>query len=452
MAGRNAPPGDPPDGNRYPRWMLNEDEFGHTIALQMKVRPTEDSNQQTDTELRLPSDPFVIGSAVLLALGSNDARKVHASKEARGSKYILRTNSRSICEKLKQIKQLPDQTAVEIIEHPTLNTVHGVLYDPDTIDQPDNYILENLKDQGICGVRRIKKRQGDTLVNTPLLVISIKGTVLPQFIYFGLLRMKVRQYYPSPMLCYRCANYGHSKNRCDQTKNQPVCLNCSGTHELREQCKYAAFCKHCKSDHPPTSRECPVYREEEAIIRLKTNRGLTYAEARSEHREAHKGPSFSSIAKSSIRPDIDGKDRTIELLRKEIESLKEMISELKSAKGKKQHTPPQLHSLTTDDESIENTSISSIEPSSNNLSGSVTGSASVQKNLCISLEKINTRSTTKSIDNPIGNNYDKNYGDPTRANKRKDTERKKDGLPDSPERKKGSTHLDLNQVRKPKRK
>lgn len=287
MAGRSAPSGEPPDGNRCPGWMLSEDELGQTIALQMKVRTTEGCKTATgsETERHLPVDPFVIGNAVLLALGTNDARKVHASKEARGTRYVLRTNSRSICEKLKQIRELPDHTPVEIIEHPSLNVVQGVLYDVDTVNKSEEYIFQNLENQGVCGVRRIKKRSGNALVNTPLLVLTIRGSVLPQFIYFGLLRIKIRQYYPTPMLCFRCANYGHSKKYCDEKKYQLICMNCSGVHDIIEgiPCQSPAFCKNCKNDHSPRSKDCPVYREEEAIIRLKTDRGLTYAEARSEY-------------------------------------------------------------------------------------------------------------------------------------------------------------------------
>lgn len=223
MAGRSGPSGDPPDNTRIPKWMLREDELGHTIALialLMKARKV-DANENVDgaqTEPSLPTDPFVVANAVLLALGTKDARKVHASKEARGSRYILRTNSRSICEKLKQIRELSDNIPVEVIEHPTLNFVQGVIYDVDTIDKSEEYIQENLKDQGVCGVRRIKKRRDKVLVNTPLLVLTIHGSVLPEFLYFGLLRIKIRQYYSSPMMCYRCANYGHTKKRCDEKK------------------------------------------------------------------------------------------------------------------------------------------------------------------------------------------------------------------------------------------
>lgn len=157
------PPRDPPDKGRVPEWMLRDDELMQTTALLMQVRKTDDDNADTTTTKvvpRLPTDHFLIGNAVLLALGPGDADKVHASKEAGGAKYILRTKSKSVCEKLKQIRELPDKTPIEIVEHPMLNTVQGVVFESDGINQTEAYILKNLQSQGVTAVRRIKKRVG----------------------------------------------------------------------------------------------------------------------------------------------------------------------------------------------------------------------------------------------------------------------------------------------------
>lgn len=453
MAGRSAPSGDPPDGSRCPGWMLREDELGQTIALQMRVRSTEDdiSANGSEAERRLPADPFVIANAVILALGTNDARKVDASKEARGSRYILRTNSKSICEKLKQIRELPDHTPVEVIEHPSLNVVHGVLFDSDTIDKSEDYILQNMEGQGVCGVRRIKKRSGNRLINTPLLVITFRGSVLPQLVYFGLIRVNIRQYYPTPMLCYRCANYGHARKHCDEKKYQLICMNCSGMHDMIEgqPCEAPAFCKNCEGDHSPKSKECPMYREEEAIIRLKTNRGLTYAEARSEFRESHRGPSYSCVTKSRLRTETDEKDRTIALLRKEIDTLKEMITALQAQIVNNNQLFRSRSSSVSANESIENVSISTEEPSAEQETYCSSALGTRPKAFHSSIEKMTTRSMTKSRTNGI--EFEKNYTDSTKSNKRKGNDCKKDSSPDSPERKKGTRPKNADKLSHSKR-
>lgn len=455
MVGHNrAPPSDPPDGGTLPDWLLGEDELGQVIALQMRVRQTPDENSD-ENELSLPSDPFLIGSAVILALGSVDARKVHASKEARGSRYILRTKSRSICEKLKQISELPDHTPVEVIEHPGLNVVQGVVYDLDTIDKSEEYIKQHLQEQGVCSVRRITKRRANTVTNTPLLVVTFRGSILPKYIYFGVLRINVRQYYQSPMFCYRCANFGHTKKNCDDSKNQLICLNCSGTHKLIEgtPCTKPAYCKNCQQEHSPTSKECPIYREEEAIIRLKTNRGLTYAEARREFREANKGSSYASAVQSRLRIEAEDKDRTIGLLKAEIETLKQMVSNLKSQIGKNRRDPHRSTNQSNNDSNGNDfsedapTDALRISP----LAATVKAARLVapsqpresalkatSKAFHISLERIDQKHTDKTPDHMDI--------DPTRSSKRKGVDNKKDSPPDSPERKRGGSTSDLGRT------
>lgn len=74
-------------------------------------------------------------------------------------KYVLRTNSRLTAEKLLTIKNLVDGTLVEVVPNSTLNSVEGVVYEPDSIndDEDEEKILDYLKSQGVTKVRRIRK-------------------------------------------------------------------------------------------------------------------------------------------------------------------------------------------------------------------------------------------------------------------------------------------------------
>lgn len=324
------PPPVPPDTGPIPEWMLGDDELSQRIVLMMRVRITE--NIVLQSEPRLPNDHFLIGNAITLALGSTDAAKVEASKEARGARYILRTKNKSIVTKLMQIRELPDKTPVEVIEHPTLNTVQGVVFEPDSVDLSKEYICRNLESQGVCDARHITKRDGNQSRNTPLIVLTFKGTILPKYVYFGRLRVGVRIYFPSPMMCFRCANFGHSRKNCDTTKYRQICLTCSGTHELIQgtQCTLPAHCQNCDRAHSPVSKQCPIYLEEEAIIRLKINRGLSFSEARAEYRKEKGNTCLSSVIQGRLRNEEDEKDRTIKLLQEQILSLQKTVVALKA--------------------------------------------------------------------------------------------------------------------------
>lgn len=438
MAGHSKPPpSDPPDHGRCPAWMIGDDELQHTIALQMRVRSNDDDEAGTN-EARLPADPFIVGNAVLLALGPSNARKVSASKEARGARYILRTNSKAISEQLQKITELPDKTPIEVIPHPTLNFVQGLVYDVDTVNHTEEALLVNLRSQGICKVRRIKKREGETYRNTPLLVLSFEGSVVPQHVYFGLLRIAVKTYYPSPLLCFRCANYGHSKKACDSTKFPEVCLNCSDSHEKVDVCQNPPFCKNCQGDHKPIAKVCPNYRQEEAIIQVKVDRNLSYAEARANWRAVNSNRSYANTVQDRLRHDETEKDKIIKTLQQEVESLRNVILELKT----------QISSLNNTSQLNASASTSTPKPKGQTIKNTVdTGSGRIPVVALNRLSEIEQYSKhhssvksalTSNSNSSLNEDPDDNMGfEMTRSNKRKGTKNKSD--PESPERKKGGT-------------
>ncbi|XP_055612866.1 uncharacterized protein LOC129759439 [Uranotaenia lowii] len=320
---------EPPDrrgGNStsYPGWMLGPDDLGETRILLMRAKPKPDKKG----EERLPSKPFMIAQTIQLTVGYHEASKIHTTKEGQGSRYVFRTSSKSISEKLMGIKTLLDDTEVEVIPHPSLSFVEGVLFDHDTIDEDESFILEQLKSQGVTKVRRIIKKIGEKRKNTPLLILTFQASKRPEYIFIGMIRSKIRPYYPSPMICFRCAEYGHGKNKCP-TEN-PVCLKCSKMHTLEENetCQNDPYCLHCQGNHFPMARDCPKYKEEAAIIKLKVDQGLSFGEARTIFRDSMRNTTFKSIVQQRLSTEVDEKDRTIQILREELAAVKNELRKL----------------------------------------------------------------------------------------------------------------------------
>lgn len=463
------PPKVPPDRGTLPEWMLGDDEFSQSIVLIMKVRVTEnvenieniDSESEHDVsetprKPRLLNDHFLIGNAVTIAVGPADAAKVHGSKEARGARYILRTKYKSISEKLKQIRELPDKTPVEIIEHPTLNTVQGVVFEPDSIDHSGEYIRHNLESQGVCDARHITKRDGKVVRNTPLIVLTFNGTVLPKFVYFGRLRVSVRCYYPSPMMCFCCANFGHPSKYCDTKKYTQVCLTCSGTtHELIKgaKCSLPAHCKNCGQDHSPVSKQCPVYREEEAIIRLKIDRRLSYSEARAEYRKANGGTSISSVIQGRLHTEETEKDRTIKLLQEQITSLQKTVAILQAqiASGACEQIPKDTNRLQNQESARDGTKSTTLSNSKSNpcLGKPIIHPGTSLKNCYVDLTRLNTdnllvavgksgKDTNRQLSRNTNNGIEEMDFEVVKNTKRKGNAHQNKETPESPERKKGS--------------
>lgn len=271
-----------------------------------------------------------------------------------------------------KLDKLIDGTPVEVINHPTLNVVCGVIYDLDTVNESEDYLKEMLQHEGVVNVRRIRKRVGESFKNLPLVVLSFYGTKLPDYVFFGLMRVQVRAYYPSPLLCFRCGTYGHSKKVCDPTKFQGICLRCAEQHDPNEPppCQRDAHCKKCNGPHAVNSRDCPVYKNEERIIKIKVDQGLSFGEARSMFKSI--SPSYADTAKTNAE---DEKDRTIAHLRKEVEVLRKIVDNLRSkdeALGKqKASSSNSIESAMQNHKNNENASI--YESCSTNITGNKNG-------------------------------------------------------------------------------
>lgn len=337
----------PPDGGTcstqytLPDWMnQNGDRIANQTLLMRAVNasnactfiPSDTPPTPTLPEAKLPTNPFLINKSVEKALGRVSQGLVTAVKEARGTKYVLRTSSKNAFDRLLQMNELIDGTPIEVIPHPSMNFSKGVVYDVDTIEMKENEIQDNLSNQNVVNVRRITKRNGTDTVNTPLVVLTFNEQCPPAYVYYGLIRLPVRRYYPSPLQCYGCAKFGHSRKNCQEN----ICLNCSTNHEITTEnpCTQPIYCRNCeqRNDHGPTDKRCPVYKEEMAIIKFKIDQNITFGEARAELKNRRKSTTYANQLASG-RPVCDGdKDRQIKALKEEIAKKNQQIEETRSLK------------------------------------------------------------------------------------------------------------------------
>ena len=149
----------------------------------------------------LPKNPFVIRMSV----ESSAKRKIEgAFPKKRGDFSSLKVRNKTQGNNLLNLTQLIDGTMVKVSLHPTLNITRYVVSCVDVIDLSDEDLKQHLKDQKVIEVRRITRKEGDRKINTPTMVLTINGTVAPEFIEFGWIRASTRPYYPAPMQCFQC--------------------------------------------------------------------------------------------------------------------------------------------------------------------------------------------------------------------------------------------------------
>ncbi|GFN99156.1 nucleic-acid-binding protein from mobile element jockey [Plakobranchus ocellatus] len=156
---------------------------------------------------------------------------------------------------------------------------------------------------GVTHARRIKVRRGEDKIQNDTVVLTFDSPKPPSRIHAGYLTLEVRPYVPLLMRCYKCQRYGHGKDRCK--KPAAVCVRCGKGGHVERDCSADSHCVNCKGDHAASSKTCPKFLEEQAILRYKAENGGTFQQARKAVVvELHKTIStrtFSSAVKSQLR-------------------------------------------------------------------------------------------------------------------------------------------------------
>ena len=110
--------------------------------------------------------------------------------------------------------------------------------------------------------------------------------------------MNVEVYIPNPLRCYQCQVFVHREDYC---MKKPICGNCGGERHCNDDrnCKNTSKFVNCNGNHPVFSRDCPTWKKEKAILKVKYEKSITFPEARNlvEEQFAAPGKSYGSITK-----------------------------------------------------------------------------------------------------------------------------------------------------------
>ncbi|GFO22887.1 nucleic-acid-binding protein from mobile element jockey [Plakobranchus ocellatus] len=79
------------------------------------------------------------------------------------------------------------------------------------------------------------------------------------------------------MRCYKCQRDGHGKDMCK--KPATVCVRCGKGGHVERDCSADPHCVNCRGDHAASSKTCPKFLEEQAILCYKAENGGTFQQA-----------------------------------------------------------------------------------------------------------------------------------------------------------------------------
>ena len=215
------------------------------------------------------TNPFAIGKALKEATG----KKITAKK--------LQTELLLEAADAKQAQQLRSIRKVGLLEvvvepHRTLNTSRGVIRDEALSNMSEGELVDSLRGEGVTGVRFFTGDRNGHPFRHPTVVLTFNSPTPPKQIWAGFYWVKVRDYIPNPLRCFKCQKYGHTEARCRQ---QVACFRCGGEH-AGEGCKEPPKCVNCSGSHPSSSKQCGMFKHEQEIQKIKVQQKVSFPEAR----------------------------------------------------------------------------------------------------------------------------------------------------------------------------
>ncbi|GFO04502.1 RNA-directed DNA polymerase from mobile element jockey [Plakobranchus ocellatus] len=164
---------------------------------------------------------------------------------------------------------------VTVSTHKILNSSKGVIHSRDLRCCSEEEMVEELS--GVTHTRRSKVRWGEDKIQTDTVILTFGSPKPPSRIRAGYLTLNVRPYVLLAMHCYKCQRYGHGKDRCK--KPAAVCVGCGKGSHVECNCSADPHCVNCRGDHTASSKTCPKFLEEQAILRYKAENGCMFQQA-----------------------------------------------------------------------------------------------------------------------------------------------------------------------------
>ena len=202
-------------------------------------------------------------------------------------------------QKIVQINKL-DNIDVETTEHNSLNFTKGTIRSERFSQLDDDVLLEELAKYGVTELYKMKKKSGDSLVNTGTIILTFDRCELPATIKIGWTSLDVRQYIPNPRQCYKCQKYNHSSRTCRSEVS--ICNRCGESDHIGSQCSNPLNCANCGESHKASDRQCFFYSLEKEIVATQTLQKIGYKEAKKTvlQRQAEPNATYSDVLKSKI--------------------------------------------------------------------------------------------------------------------------------------------------------
>lgn len=222
--------------------------------------------------------PFLIEKVI-----SGYCSNVANIKKTKEGKIFVTVKNESQATNLAKIKEFAAGIPVKVYEHQTLNFCKVVIFCRDIKNESDASLTTALANQGIVETKQIIKRRDGDETPTGIFVLTVKGMTPPKKLKIGYMVLETRPWYPNPLRCFVCLNFGHIGKSC---KSEKKCGKCGDIYH--EECNNEEKCLNCGNAHTAFFNGCPAMIKEKAIIKIKVDNNISFWEARKMYETTNK--------------------------------------------------------------------------------------------------------------------------------------------------------------------
>ena len=149
--------------------------------------------------------PFIIEKCIQSIVGHPKT-----IKKLKSGDLLLEVDRKQQVENLLKTKIF--DLKVKISLHNSLNSSKGVIRCSELRPCSNKEIIENLKEQGVTGVRNVSVRRNGVFKPANTYVLTFSTPILPKKIKVAFLSVNVEVYIPNLLRFYQCQVFGHHKD------------------------------------------------------------------------------------------------------------------------------------------------------------------------------------------------------------------------------------------------
>ena len=210
--------------------------------------------------------------------------KPRAITGERKNTLTIQCRSKAQAEKIVKITKISN-TECKIFPHAKFNQSKGLIFlkefDIEDVEELENELGTTYNVARVERANFIKTRSG-----IQAFIVTFNEEAPPYDIYIPGERSDttVKPYYPRPMLCKKCWDYGHTLKNCKE--ETPICKQCSSSdHESNNCTAETLFCHHCGEAHEVGSKECERWIKEQEILKIADREKVSFVRARQKMNE-----------------------------------------------------------------------------------------------------------------------------------------------------------------------